>query len=103
MRIQPLSDRVVVRRIKQEDTARNGIFIPDVARETEKRQEAEVLAIGPGKRIDGELIPIAVAVGDRVMLGDYTGTEIKVDGEELLILREDEILGIVTVAKSASK
>jgi len=92
--IRPLHDRVVVKRIEQGEQIRGGIIIPDTAKE--KPQEAEVVAVGPGKLNDeGKRMPIDVKAGDRVLIGKYSGSEIKIDGEELVILREDEILAAV--------
>lgn len=95
MQIRPLYDRLVVRRIEnQEDTVLNGIIIPDSAKE--KPQEAEVMAAGRGKRLeDGTVVPLDVKVGDRILFGKYSGSDIKIDGQEYLILREDEVLGIL--------
>ena len=94
MNIRPLHDRVLVKRIEQEEQVRGGIIIPDTAKE--KPQEAEVVAVGPGKlNDDGKRSPMDVKEGDRVLTGKYSGSEIKVDGEECLILREDEVLGII--------
>ena len=94
MNIRPLHDRVVVKRIEQGEQIRGGIIIPDTAKE--KPQEAEVVAVGPGKLNDeGKRMPIDVKAGDRVLIGKYSGSEIKIDGEELVILREDEILAAV--------
>ncbi|HEV7670198.1 MAG: co-chaperone GroES [Acidobacteriota bacterium] len=94
MNIRPLHDRVVVKRIEQGEQVRGGIIIPDTAKE--KPQEAEVVAVGPGKLNDeGKRMPIDVKAGDRVLIGKYSGSEIKIDGEELVILREDEILAVV--------
>ena len=97
--IKPLHDRVIVKRIEEGEQVRGGIIIPDTAKE--KPQEGEV--IGDGKRKDdGERIPLDVQPGDRVLFGKYSGSEIKVDGEEYLIMREDEILGIIERARTAS-
>ena len=94
MTIQPLYDRIVVKRIEEKQQMQGGLHIPDSAKE--KPQEAEVTAVGKGKRQeDGTLVPLDVKVGDRVLLGKYSGNEIKVDGQELLIIREDEVLGIL--------
>jgi chaperonin GroES len=91
MNITPLSDRVLVKRLPEEETVKNGLYIPDTAKE--KPQEGTVVSAGPGRYSpEGKLIPIGVTAGDRILFGKYSGTEIKVDGEELLILREDEIL-----------
>jgi len=94
MKIRPLYDRVVVRRVEDKDAAmQGGLFIPDSAKE--KPQEGEVVAIGKGKRLeDGTLVALDVQVGDRILFGKYSGSDIKLDGEEYMIMREDEILGI---------
>ncbi len=92
--IRPLYDRIVVKRIEEQETVKGGIIIPDSAKE--KPQEAEVLAVGNGKRNDdGKITALEVKVGDRILFGKYSGSEIKIDGEEVLILREDEVLGIL--------
>jgi len=92
--IRPLHDRVVVKRIEQTEQVRGGIIIPDTAKE--KPQEAEVVAVGPGKvNEDGKRSPMDVKAGDRVLIGKYSGSEIKIDDEELVIVREDEILAVV--------
>ena len=94
MKLQPLQDRLVVRRVDEETTTKGGIIIPDSAKE--RPLQGEVLAVGNGKRLeDGSVIPMDVKAGDRVLFGKYAGTEVKVDGVEHLILREDEILGVV--------
>jgi chaperonin GroES len=94
VQIRPLYDRLVVRRIEQSEQVLNGIIIPDTAKE--KPQEAEVVAVGRGKRLeDGKIIALDVKTGDRILFGKYSGSEIKIDGEELLILREDEVLGVL--------
>jgi len=94
MNIRPLYDRVVVKRIEDQETKIGGLFIPDSAKE--KPQEGEVVAVGKGKRLeDGKIIPLDVKVGDRILFGKYSGNEIKLDGQELLIMREDEVLGIL--------
>jgi chaperonin GroES len=101
MQIRPLYDRLVVRRIEQTESVQNGIIIPDTAKE--KPQEAEVMAVGRGKRLeDGTVVSLDVKVGDRILFGKYSGSDIKLDGQEYLILREDEVLGVldpVAVAK----
>jgi chaperonin GroES len=95
--ITPLHDRVILRRIEEGEQVRGGIIIPDSAKE--KPQEGEVIAVGEGKRReDGERQPLDVKAGDRVLFGKYSGSEIKLDGEEFLIMREDEILGIISRA-----
>jgi chaperonin GroES len=92
--IRPLHDRVIVKRVKEEEKSKGGIIIPDTAKE--KPIEGEVLAIGSGKVLeDGSVRKLDVKVGDRVLFGKYSGTEVKVDGEERLILREDDILGVI--------
>jgi chaperonin GroES len=99
--IRPLHDRVIVRRIEEGEQVRGGIIIPDTAKE--KPQEGEVVAAGEGKyKEDGTRQPLDVKTGDRVLFGKYSGSEIKIDGEELLIMREDEILGIIQRAGAAS-
>jgi chaperonin GroES len=93
-RVRPLHDRVIVRRIEeQEQRSAGGIIIPDTAKE--KPQEGKVVAVGPGKKEDGKVIAMDVKSGDRVLFGKYAGSEIKLDGEEHLILREEDILGVV--------
>jgi chaperonin GroES len=92
--IRPLHDRVVVKRIEQQEQVRGGIIIPDTAKE--KPQEAEVVAVGPGKLSEeGKRSPMDVKAGDRVLMGKYSGSEIKIDNEDYVILREDEILAVV--------
>lgn len=99
--IRPLQDRVIVRRIEEGEQVRGGIIIPDTAKE--KPQEGEVIAVGQGKyREDGTRQTLDVKEGDRVLFGKYSGSEIKLDGEELLIMREDEILGVIERAGAAS-
>ena len=94
MSIRPLHDRVVVRRMEEERTSAGGIVLPDSA--TEKPVEGEVLAIGRGFILDsGEVRPLDVKVGDKVLFGKYAGTEIKVDGEEVLVMKEDDIMGVI--------
>jgi len=94
MKIRPLQDRVIIRRIEEkEERSAGGIIIPDTAKE--KPQEGKVVAVGPGRRDDGKLIAPDVKAGDRVLFGKYSGSEIKIDGEEHLILREEDILGVV--------
>jgi chaperonin GroES len=92
-RIKPLYDRIVVKGIDEEHKSPGGIIIPDTAKE--KPQQGKVVAVGQGRREDGKLIPIDVKPGDRVLFGKYAGTEIKIDGEEHLILREDDVLGVI--------
>jgi chaperonin GroES len=94
MKIRPLYDRVVVKRVEDTETMKGGLYIPDSAKE--KPQEGEVVAIGKGKRLeDGKLVALDVQVGDRILFGKYSGSDIKLDGEEYMIMREDEILGIL--------
>jgi len=94
MKVRPLHDRLLVRRIEEKETAKGGIIIPDTAKE--KPQEGEVLAVGNGKILDnGTKIALDVKVGDKILFGKYTGTDIKIDGEEVLILREDEVLAVL--------
>jgi chaperonin GroES len=94
MKIRPLYDRVVVKRIEEKETIQGGIIIPDTAKE--KPQEGEVVAVGKGKRLeDGKLVPLDLKPGDRILFGKYSGNDIKIDGEEYLIMREDEILGVL--------
>jgi chaperonin GroES len=94
MNIRPLYDRIVVKRIEEQETTRNGIVIPDSAKE--KPQEGEVIAIGKGKRLDdGKMVPLDVQVGDRILFGKYSGNEIKLDGAEYIIMREDDVLGVL--------
>src|SRR5919197_106748 len=94
MNIRPLYDRIVVKRIEEQETIKGGIIIPDTAKE--KPQEGEVFAVGKGKRLeDGKLVPLEVNVGDRILFGKYSGNEIKLDDQEYLIIREDEVLGII--------
>ncbi|MEZ4221514.1 MAG: co-chaperone GroES [Polyangiaceae bacterium] len=95
MKIRPLHDRLVVKRVKEEETTKGGIIIPDSAKE--KPIEGEVVAVGNGKlQDDGKLRPLDIKAGDRVLFGKYSGTEVKLDGEEHLILREDDVLGVIT-------
>src|SRR5436309_8892468 len=94
MKFRPLHDRVVIERIDAEAKTTGGIIIPDTARE--KPQQGEVLAVGPGGRDEsGKLIPIDVAVGDRVLFGKWSGTEVKIDGEDLIIMKESDVMGVI--------
>ena len=94
MKIRPLQDRVIVKRIAEEEKTKGGIIIPDTAKE--KPQEGKVIAVGKGKRNDdGKLVPLDVKVGDKILFGKYSGSEIKIDGEEHLIMREEDILGVL--------
>ena len=102
LQITPLHDRVVVRRLPEEETAKGGIIIPDSAKE--KPHEGEVISVGAGKMEKGHRVPLDVKAGDRILFGKYTGNDIKVDGEEYLILREEDILAKVNaIAKAAGK
>ena len=94
MKIRPLQDRVIVRRLEEEEKTKGGIIIPDTAKE--KPQEGKIVAVGKGKTTEeGKLFPLDVKTGDKILFGKYSGTEIKVEGEELLIMREEDILGII--------
>ena len=94
MKFRPLHDRVVVRRVKGEEKSKGGIYIPDSVQE--KPQEGEIVAVGPGARDEsGKVIALDVRVGDRILFGKWSGTEVKIDGEELLIMKESDIMGIV--------
>jgi chaperonin GroES len=94
MKIRPLGDRILIKRIKEEEKTKGGIIIPDTAKE--KPQEGKVVAVGKGKHDDnGKLIPLEVKAGDKILFGKYSGSEVKIDGEEHLIVREDDILGIL--------
>jgi chaperonin GroES len=102
MKFRPLHDRVVVRRIEAEEKSAGGIIIPDTAKE--KPSQGEVIAVGPGGRDEtGKLIPIDVREGDRVLFGKWSGTEVKIDGQELLIMKESDIMGIIDQPVSKKK
>ena len=102
MNFRPLQDRVLVRRLEQEEKTRGGIIIPDTAKE--KPMEGEVLAVGPGARTeDGKVHPLDVKPGDRILFGKWSGTEIKIDGEELLIMKESDIMGVITDTAAKKK
>ncbi|MHB1219125.1 MAG: co-chaperone GroES [Alphaproteobacteria bacterium] len=102
MKFRPLHDRVVVRRIEQEDRTKGGIIIPDTAKE--KPMEGEIIAVGPGGRDEkGNLVPLDVKKGDRILFGKWSGNEVKIDGEELLIMKESDIMGVVEDAAKAKK
>jgi chaperonin GroES len=102
MQFRPLHDRVVVRRIEEDDRTPGGIIIPDTAKE--KPQQGEVVAAGPGARDEkGQIEPLDVKAGDRILFGKWSGTEVKIDGEELLIMKESDILGVLEGATSAKK
>ncbi|MBK8906811.1 MAG: co-chaperone GroES [Rhodospirillales bacterium] len=101
MKFRPLHDRVVVRRVEEEQKTRGGIIIPDTAKE--KPMEGEVISVGPGARNEkGEIVVLDVKAGDRVLFGKWSGTEVKVDGEELLIMKESDIMGVIEGAASVS-
>ncbi len=101
MKVRPLHDRILIKRIEEKESIKGGIIIPDSAKE--KPQEGEVIAVGHGKKTDeGKVIPLDVKVGDRILFGKYSGTEIKVDDIEYLIVREEEVLGVLESAKSAA-
>ena len=94
MKFRPLHDRVVVRRVESEERTKGGIIIPDTAKE--KPQEGEIIAVGPGARDEnGKLVPLDVKKGDRVLFGKWSGTEVKLNGEDLLIMKESDIMGII--------
>jgi chaperonin GroES len=102
MAFKPLHDRVLVRRIESDEKTSGGLIIPDSAKE--KPQEGEVVSVGEGARKDsGELIPMAVSAGDRILFGKWSGTEVKLDGEELLIMKESDILGVLDAPKAKKK
>jgi chaperonin GroES len=101
MTVRPLHDRILVKRIEEKETIKGGIIIPDTAKE--KPQEGEVIAVGNGKKTeDGKVVPLDVKAGDRILFGKYSGTEIKIEDEEYLILREDEVLGVIEAAKHSA-
>jgi chaperonin GroES len=102
MKFKPLHDRVVIRRLESEEKTKAGIIIPDTAKE--KPQEGEVVAVGPGGRDEaGKLIPIDLKAGDRVLFGKWSGTEVKIDGEELLIMKESDVMGVFEGTKASRK
>src|SRR3954468_20153183 len=102
MKIRPLYDRIVVKRLEEKEQMQGGLYIPDSAKE--KPQEGEVVAVGKGKRLEnGTLVPLDVQAGDRILFGKYSGNDIKLDGEEYMIMREDEILGILDAQPKAAK
>jgi chaperonin GroES len=102
MKFRPLHDRIVVKRIEAEEKTAGGIIIPDTVKE--KPSQGEVIAVGPGGRDEaGKLIPIDIGVGDRVLFGKWSGTEVKIDGEDLLIMKESDILGIITTGAAKAK
>jgi chaperonin GroES len=93
VKIRPLQDRIIVKRIEEEEKSKGGIIIPDTAKE--KPQEGKVVAVGKGKVNDGKITPLDVKVNDRVLFGKYSGSEINIDGDEHLIMREDDVLGVI--------
>ena len=102
MAFRPLGDRVLVKRVDEEEKTRGGIIIPDTAKE--KPSQGEIVAIGPGGRDEsGELIPIDLKVGDRVLFGKWSGTEVKIDGEDLLIMKESDVMGVLEGTTAARK
>ena len=102
MKFRPLHDRVVVRRLESEEKTKGGIIIPDTAKE--KPQQGQVIAVGPGARNEaGQLVPLDVQAGDTVLFGKWSGTEVKIDGEDLLIMKESDILGIVEGTPASKK
>ncbi|MGO9742933.1 MAG: co-chaperone GroES [Roseiarcus sp.] len=102
MKFRPLHDRVVIRRIEGEEKTKGGILIPDTVKE--KPQEGEVIAVGPGARDEsGKLVALEVEAGDRVLFGKWSGSEVKIDGEDLLIMKETDILGVIERAAAAKK
>jgi chaperonin GroES len=94
VKVNPLADRVVVRALEEAETMRGGLYIPDTAKE--KPQQGEIVAVGPGRFEDGKRVPMDVKAGDKVLYGKYSGTEVTVDGEQLLILRESDVLAIIS-------
>ena len=102
MKFRPLHDRVLVRRIDEEEKSAGGIIIPDTAKE--KPSQGEVIAVGPGARNEqGEIAPLDVQVGDTILFGKWSGTEVKIDGEELLIMKESDVMGVLEQPKASKK
>ena len=102
MKFRPLHDRVVVRRLESEEKTKGGIIIPDTAKE--KPQEGEIMAVGPGGRDEtGKLTPLDVKKGDKVLFGKWSGTEVKIDGQDLLIMKESDVMGVLEVSDSKKK
>ncbi len=102
MKFRPLHDRVVVKRVAEEEKTKGGIIIPDTAKE--KPQEGEIVAVGPGARDEsGKVQPLDVKAGDRILFGKWSGTEVKIDGEELLIMKESDVMGVLEGAKASRK
>jgi chaperonin GroES len=101
MTVRPLHDRLLIKRVEEKETIKGGIIIPDTAKE--KPQEGEVIAVGNGKKTEeGKIVPLDVKAGDRILFGKYSGTEIKIEDQEYLILREDEVLGVLEPAKHSA-
>ena len=101
MTVRPLHDRILIRRIEEKETVKGGIIIPDTAKE--KPQEGEVIAVGNGRKTEeGKVVPLDVKAGDRILFGKYSGQEIKIENQEYLIVKEDEILGVLEAAKHAA-
>jgi chaperonin GroES len=102
MNFRPLHDRVIIRRIEGDEKTKGGIIIPDTVKE--KPQEGEVIAVGPGARDEsGKLVPLELKAGDRVLFGKWSGTEVKIDGEELLIMKESDVMGVIEDATASKK
>jgi chaperonin GroES len=102
MNVRPLHDRILIKRIEEKESVKGGIIIPDTAKE--KPQEGEVVAVGNGKKTEeGKVIPLDVKKGDRILFGKYSGTEIKIEDEEYLIIREEEVLGVLEASKGGKK
>src|SRR5487761_1580942 len=102
MTFRPLHDRVAVKRVAEEEKTKGGIIIPDTAKE--KPQEGQIVAVGPGARgDDGKIVPLEVKIGDRVLFGKWSGTEVKLDGEDLLIMKESDIMGVLTDVPASKK
>ena len=102
MKFRPLHDRVVVRRLEGEEKSKGGIIIPDTAKE--KPQEGEIVAVGPGARDEaGKLVPLDVKAGDRILFGKWSGTEVKIDGDDLLIMKESDVMGVIERKVAARK
>lgn len=101
MKVRPLHDRILIKRIEEKETVKGGIIIPDSAKE--KPQEGEVIAVGNGRKTEeGKVVPLDVKAGDRILFGKYSGAEIKIDDQEYLIVKEDEVLGVIESAKAAA-
>ena len=102
MGFRPLGDRVLIKRVEEEEKTKGGIIIPDTAKE--KPQEGEVIAVGPGARDEsGKLVPLDLEAGDRVLFGKWSGTEVKIDGEDLLIMKESDVMGVIEAASATKK